>query len=364
MYKKKKVIISGFFGSGNIGDEIILEALINLLRKVEPALEISVFCKKESLTDIKKRFNVKTIPRGDSLIEFIKVLLVIKNYDILISGGGGLFQDWSVKTPFFYAGKIIAAHYFKKRIIIIGQSIGPLKRRISKFITNKALSYAHGISVRDYQSYNYVKKYIETKNKLLLKSSDLIFTNIPLVTQKSYIKDGFKTIGVVLRYWKYNDSILPKVNELLSCLKREYCYIFFPFRKGKDYEIAEKIGKFYKNSKIFLPRPGIKYIINQYKHFDILIGMRLHAILFSVAALVPFLALAYDLKIKNFCKKVGLSEFCIDFSCNSIISFKDLKNRMIFLKQNRINLIKKLYNVREQEQKLSLKNIEFLKELI
>ena len=130
----KKVVISGYYGADNFGDEAILETLIQRLKKL--GSEITVLSTNPEKTT--KTHNVNSIKS----FAFSKVKKALKQSDILISGGGSLLQDaTSVKSLFYYLWVIFTAQFYKKDVIIFAQGIGPISNKIGEFFTKKLLKY-------------------------------------------------------------------------------------------------------------------------------------------------------------------------------------------------------------------------------
>ena len=82
-----KILISGYYGFANAGDEAMLTAIVDSLRSQEPALEITVISGNPKVTS--QLHNVKAIPRFDVL----QVMKAMAKTDILLSGGGSILQD-------------------------------------------------------------------------------------------------------------------------------------------------------------------------------------------------------------------------------------------------------------------------------
>ena len=141
----KKVVISGYYGADNFGDEAILETLIQRLKKNEA--DITVISTNPDKTS--KTHNVNSIKS----FALSKVIKQISKSDVLISGGGSLLQDvTSVKSLFYYLFVIFVAQFFKKEVIIFAQGIGPINNKIGEFFTKKLLKKCRWVSVRDEKS--------------------------------------------------------------------------------------------------------------------------------------------------------------------------------------------------------------------
>jgi len=118
----EKILIGGYFGFGNIGDEAILLSEI-------------YFLKNENFKPIilthkgLKILNEDTINRYN----FIEIYKRRKEFKIFILGGGGLFQDkTSFRSLLYYIFLIKFMKFLKKKVIILNVGVGPILRKISK----------------------------------------------------------------------------------------------------------------------------------------------------------------------------------------------------------------------------------------
>ena len=77
-----RLVISGYFGFGNTGDEAILAGTLATLRELEPALEVTVASGDPAATE--KAHGVRAVPRAG----FARLLRELRAADGLLSGGG------------------------------------------------------------------------------------------------------------------------------------------------------------------------------------------------------------------------------------------------------------------------------------
>jgi polysaccharide pyruvyl transferase CsaB len=154
--------IFGYYGQGNAGDEAILSALVDGIRKELPTSSICVYSARPEETrnnyhvDAYRFFgiNLKSVIKGilrKTRIDYIKSVVSFFRSDIIIIGGGGLFFD----TPetnrwiFGYINLIHRAKRFGKKVALVGISIGPLYHKASEEEIQKAFALVDLISVRD-----------------------------------------------------------------------------------------------------------------------------------------------------------------------------------------------------------------------
>ncbi len=148
-----KVVISGYFGFDNAGDEAILEAMLAELRALRPDVRPVVLSGDPPATEA--RFDVEAVPR----LSVPAVLRALRGASLFISGGGSLLQDatgWG-SVP-YYAGLMRLAGHMGVPVFVYAQGIGPLRRRPLRALAQRALVAAAEITVRDRQSYETLRK--------------------------------------------------------------------------------------------------------------------------------------------------------------------------------------------------------------
>ncbi|MHB8088162.1 MAG: polysaccharide pyruvyl transferase family protein, partial [Anaerolineaceae bacterium] len=90
--KPKTIVIAGYFGFGNLGDELILVSMINGLCAQQNDLSIVVLSGNPKSTS--KTHRVKSITWED----YAGIVQAVSTCDLVILGGGGLFHDyWGVE---------------------------------------------------------------------------------------------------------------------------------------------------------------------------------------------------------------------------------------------------------------------------
>ncbi|MDR9392313.1 MAG: polysaccharide pyruvyl transferase family protein, partial [Trueperaceae bacterium] len=112
-----RVLISGFVGAGNLGDEAILAGLAPALRAAgfAPAALSAAPRATTALHDLPARHRLLGVPAA------------LAASDALVSGGGGLLQDrTSSRSLRYYLGVLRLARRLGKRVVVFGQSVGPL----------------------------------------------------------------------------------------------------------------------------------------------------------------------------------------------------------------------------------------------
>ena len=139
-----KVVISGYYGFDNAGDEAVLAAMLADLRRLCPDLEPVVLSGAPARTA--RRHGVHAIPR----LAPTAVRQALRGADLFISGGGTLLQDatgWG-SVP-YYGGLMMLAQRSGVPVFVYAQGIGPLRRPVLRRWAGRALAAARGVTVRD-----------------------------------------------------------------------------------------------------------------------------------------------------------------------------------------------------------------------
>ncbi len=146
MTRPPRLLVSGYYGFGNAGDEAILAGLTEGLREQAPEAEVTVLSGNPSATQ--REHGVRAVSRGLG-----SAFLRGRESDVLISGGGGLLQDaTSWRSPLYYLTVMRLARAAGVRVACVGQGIGPLHRGFVRRLVRNGLSRVDAVAVRDQAS--------------------------------------------------------------------------------------------------------------------------------------------------------------------------------------------------------------------
>lgn len=112
-----RVLVSGYYGYGNRGDESLLAGLLGMLHELGATASVLSGDPAETsaLHGVRAVHRYRGLPAA------------LMRTDALISGGGGLLQDaTSTRSLTYYLGVIRAARALGRRVLVFGQSLGPL----------------------------------------------------------------------------------------------------------------------------------------------------------------------------------------------------------------------------------------------
>jgi len=311
-----KVVISGYYGFNNAGDESILTSIVGNLKKAIEDLEITVLSVHPQSTA--KRHSVHAIDRKN----IREIYRAIRDCDVLISGGGSLLQDiTSRRSILYYLGIMMIGIFLRKKVFIYSQGIGPINRRLNRLMVRWVLNRVHCITVRDEKSKKELEElgvcvppiYVTADPVITLPKGDLSVGR-RILEEEGLCKDVDKPlIGFALRGWQKNERFKQVICKAADSLVRQYGanIVFIPFHYGEDMQILEEIEKEMENEAIFVKnRYDVQTLLGIVGNLDLLIGVRLHSLIFAAIMNTPMIAVSYDPKIDSFMKSLGLEVFC------------------------------------------------------
>ncbi len=306
----RKILVSGYYGFGNIGDESILTALIKGLRSVGDDVEITVLSANPIFTET--RHGVMAVDRKN----FFEIYMAIKNCDLFISGGGGLLQDiTSEKSIRYYLGLIYIASYLNKKVMVYGQGIGPITKKANKALTGMILNRVDVITVRDEQSMADLKSMGITRPPIYIGSDPVVTLEPPVpgcglgILRDIGVSKEQPIIGFSVRDWKdaegFYETMAMAVDNLIEELG--FQVVFIPFHYGEDNRCIMKIKSLVKNDVYSVDgRHSPGEILDLIGSMDMVVGVRLHSLIFSAIQGVPLVGISYDPKIDNFLARLDM----------------------------------------------------------
>ena len=141
------LLAGGYYGFQNLGDELLLNSLLQRIRSIAPEAEVRILSSHPGQTE--SLHGIRGIQRWNP----IALVQAIRKADGLIFGGGGIFQDLTSSLSLeYYLSWIRLAHFFKKPVLLWGIGVGPILRPANSKKTAQLLRTIRHITVRDFPS--------------------------------------------------------------------------------------------------------------------------------------------------------------------------------------------------------------------
>ncbi|OAB42915.1 polysaccharide pyruvyl transferase CsaB [Paenibacillus glacialis] len=313
------IVISGYYGYKNSGDEAVLQSILTALEEQSKAAGINLQPVVLSIDPewTKSTYGVQAVHR----MKLAEVRQAIKSSCGLISGGGSLLQDvTSSKTIPYYLGIIKLAQWMGKPTFIYSQGVGPVSRGMFHSMIKSVFKKCAYISVRDQES-------AELLRSMGLKGQSIDIVPDPVMglhpkersdvlnEHVEYINEDLPVIGISVRYWEKDRKELLKIVESLQVVmqKQPVHLRFLPFHLPIDVEASQYMMDLLGDvsstgSRITLCSDAVhpQDMLWEINQCQLVIGMRLHSLIYAANAHVPMIGISYDPKINQFLERLVL----------------------------------------------------------
>lgn len=307
--KRHHVVMSGYYGFGNAGDEAILQSIH---QNIEACGEISVTVLSNDPEDTKRRYGYEAVNR----FGLFSVIKSLKNCDALVSGGGSLLQDYtSTRSLFYYLMIIFLTQLMKKKVMIYANGIGPVRKKINRRLVRHIVGRADVISLRDDASAQELKSMGIDRNDILV-TADPVFTLAGAAREEAVrllgvngIPADIPFVCVSVRNWSgiadFKEKVAGLCDNIIDTYKRNI--VLIAMQTPNDVAISLDVQRLMKNKAYVLDtRLTAEQIMGIIGLSDFVLAMRLHTLIFSARMCVPLIGIVYDPKVAAYVKALEM----------------------------------------------------------
>ncbi len=307
---KIDVMISGYYGFHNSGDDAILKAIVDSLSINRP--DIKILALSNDPAETKQVYGIDAISR----VNLIKIIWNMRKTKMLISGGGSLIQDiTSDKSLTYYLGIIFLAKKMGAKVMLYANGIGPIRNPKNHKIITKVLNQVDLITLREPSSLDELKQFCVTSPRIEI-TADPAFNLVSAsdaeaceLLEKIGINRTQKFCVVSIRTWKYcGDELVDNVAYVCDYIKKTHNIdvLLLPMQVNKDMEISQKIAN-KMSEKAFVLEEEISpaQMLGIIGKAEFVMGMRLHTLIYAAKMSTPVIGLIYDPKISAMMAYIG-----------------------------------------------------------
>ncbi len=325
--------IHGFYGAGNAGDDAILHALIERLRSLAPDAEITVCVRSLNLPAYFGTGTIRTV----SGFDLPAVKRAVAASDLVLVGGGGLFQDYNgfdglnlfhtQSSPGrqpgaipYYSAPIFLAKTLGKPVLLYGLGVGPFVSAEGRLAAGWIASLADAVTVRDHASWELLHG--AGAKQTVLAADPVVSLGKLLGSPPPRLgADEPPRVMLNLRRWAYDpqggrdcwELLIAAANHLLHKHGAQLFMLTYN-RSALEEQLAEQFAAQFAPDKVkIIPYRGSTPLeqLELLGASELTLAMRLHASIMSMAAGTPAIGLSYDPKVQQFFEEAGLPELAV-----------------------------------------------------
>lgn len=285
----RNILICGYYGMENAGDELILFFLINDVKKHFPYADVTVLSGTPRRTAA--AYNVRAVYRKNPLT----ILRELFRCNMLIMGGGGIFQDITSSLSFYYYTAIgICACLLKKKTVLYAVEIAPLKNSLHGAMVRYLIALSNLVSFRNEESLKLLKSFgCLRRDYRILPDPVMVGARVP--TQRT-VSNFEPRIGIVLKdvvTSEHNRNLLVShiAPVLRYCIARRIKPVIIPFHKNEDMNISRELEERTGDAVELFSWHSAGELMHLFETFSVVLSSRLHGLILASSLGIPVIGI-------------------------------------------------------------------------
>jgi polysaccharide pyruvyl transferase CsaB len=318
-----RVLLAGYFGFGNLGDEAILATVAHGLATQLPDVRLTVVAGDPLL--VRREHGLDAVRWSDLLA----LDDAVRASSAVVLAGGGVWQD-VVRAP---AGSLLRADHagvstyatvahlaavHGRPVHVLGNGVGPLVGADAQALTVSSLALAGHLTVRDRGSADLLGQLSPDLGDVAVTADPVWALPVPRPSTRAGRDRPRLVVG--LRQWGEPGAWVRRVAAALDAVV-DACdaeVLFLPSQQvdwpGLDDAVAARavVSAMRRGDAARLLEPGsLTQVDEVLAGADAVLAVRLHVALLAARLGVPCVGLAYDRKVSALFDQLGRSDRCL-----------------------------------------------------
>jgi len=327
MNKNRRVILHGYYGNKNLGDDAILLATKAIFEYL-PHVDLRVLGHTPHLMNTIVGKKIARLPYGRTLLykyHFKKMKEQVDKADALILGGGGILHDRKSRDATKDVRLLLHMQSKRKPTMIYAVGVAGFWREKSKRLVKQAVENAQYLSCRDPASAKRIRNLgvttpIEVTGDPSIKIPKLLGLN---PDARQFDVQQMK-VYVSLRRYYVTAQMIKALTKLVQFLVNRYNakVDLVPLRTAwfDDDRVAlnrlyDQSDRSYRQSiSLVRRRPLVQEFTKNLASTSMMIGMKLHSIILASSMGVPCIALSYKQDVTDFMRYIKAERYALSLA--------------------------------------------------
>ena len=318
------VLLAGCYGVANVGDELLLEILIQWIQELGGLVTVISLDPEHT----QEKMKVPAI----SFFDYLAIAQVMEKSDLFVMGGGGIFQDhyrFNISALYdpasyevaSYARPFYMARQFGVKTMIWAHGVGPLRGDDARAVVADVFNTADFVSVRDDQSRRLLTDELGVRRPIVVAPDPswqkmLRFQQVNSSQRQFDLPPG-KKIGLIVRDWSLESGWHQRLtNAIGTTLPPDWTCVFIGFQTVRDTYISQSDRQFLEQLAGDLRETGVAAVVIDdimpaeavalIDACDAVLSMRLHGTVIALARGKPTISFEYDEKMGLAAEMAGM----------------------------------------------------------
>jgi polysaccharide pyruvyl transferase CsaB len=329
--QKLQVLLSGWYGYGNAGDEAILQQFLTETNEWANTCVLSGAA--ESITAeysdrgvIGIRHPDWRLHRGklfEGLRVFLRYLRALRQTDLVVLGGGGLLRDNTTWPNLLHLiDEIWIAKLLGRKTALYAIGVGPFRTRLGRALIRETVKRCDLVTVRDETSKTLLEQIGVPESRIIVVADPALLLAPTPVRNEAVARTVYElarkpeTVGLYLRRIPRLLELAPQLDALYSRHNMSFAAIPLCCHPGIDDRIAArelrdamKYPEALHLCETPLSPSEIKHLTGS---FVMNVTICLHSLIFSASMGVPAVAINYEPKVANVARSLGMSQYVVE----------------------------------------------------
>ncbi len=325
------ILLSGYFGCGNLGDDLLLSSAIAGLRPLLPGAQFLIrdggttqsenFDTDVTFTGVETALTDQKRSKLNRACRYIaNMTRLLRRCRWLIFAGGTVFHEQgSGRSLTIQWMTCRLARLLGVRIAALGVGIAQLNTPRGRWLVRDIVRISELFLVRDEAAYRQIA---DTKARV---TGDLVFDWSELAalhkTRNANTAAGSRTIALAVCPAAFDGTSEQRAVAAFSkavniWLGHGHRLIFLIFQKGEtaanDQRMFDQIAARVRQGKTIETRilpTSPQALAAAFRDIDVLCGMRFHGFVLAALFGIPFVGVSHDNKISEICRRFNMSCF-------------------------------------------------------